>query len=835
MTRIRFAPSIFGSLVVLFLAVAAHGQNQPPSPTEPALSTPKWVEMFDQGEVDPRLKGIQTPRGIKLEIVAQEPAVKYPRQLAFGDDGTLYVLEWTTSGNSRVQSTDVELADGRKATFHRTVKDTRDQWKALQDRDGDGIYEDARIVMDDLELPAGLLIQDGWFYWTSGGRVLRRHAFDAKLLEQLQTAADAKKCPPTVATQDGKWIEQQLVTGLTGVVPFAASGLSASHDGWLYVASGSGDNRAIGWDGSHATVLRSGAIFRMRPDGSQIQEFARGLCNPTGALAFDTFGNAFLADNGIPGKQAESTRLIHAFEGGDYGWLHAKDSTSQSYERVISRPDPARSTLSGGRPGALPSMMRRDGASVNGLLIYYGAAFPKPFQGLLIQTAESESLVRAYLLERDRATFRITSQFDLLRSNGDLFYPGPLVQGPDGAIYIGTGSKGKQGRILRLSWSGITESPGIPLAPRGSWAKIVAAESDELWPLLEHPEGETRQRAANRILVLANRDESTKADVRTRLIALMTDADKPAPVRAAAISAASQLADKPVRESLYRLLTDENPELVRLVGEAIAHSPPTEMDELQTAVEEVEAALSRASDPLIGRGLRLTLGKLAARGVEDAAEWGFEATSVAHGDTFGPKMSRYVFDAHVRALEMVPGAAKVLMLESNLDVALNLPEAEPQERQRLKEFVTLTAEAMRTRELAVFLDALLRGEEDFLARIEAPLEARLIAAYQNVLVDPPINADAVAEWIDKHPGGPVEVELAALETLSIVGTTKTESFNKLADRLLAQPATAILVARSLVAGRLDSNLRPWIKEALQRQASQDKSGDVAKLLQELDK
>jgi hypothetical protein len=198
-------------------------------------------------------------------------------------------------------------------------------------------------------------------------------------------------------------------------------------------------------------------------------------------------------------------------------------------------------------------------------------------------------------------------------------------------------------------------------------------------------------------------------------------------------------------------------------------------------------------------------------------------------------MSRYVFDAHVRALEMVPGAAKVLMLESNLDVALNLPEAEPQERQRLKEFVTLTAEAMRTRELAVFLDALLRGEEDFLARLEAPLEARLIAAYQNVLVDPPINADAVAEWIDKHPGGPVEVELAALETLSIVGTTKTESFNKLADRLLAQPATAILVARSLVAGRLDSNLRPWIKEALQRQASQDKSGDVAKLLQELDK
>jgi hypothetical protein len=421
-----------------------------------------------------------------------------------------------------------------------------------------------------------------------------------------------------------------------------------------------------------------------------------------------------------------------------------------------------------------------------------------------------------------------------------------VIQGPDDAIYIAAGwhlhvSSGerdrdqRRGRIYRLSWSGTSESPALPLAPRDSWAKIAAAEGDELWPLLEHPEGETRQRAANRILALATRDESTKADVRTRLIALMTDADKPAPARAAAISAASRLADKSVRESLYRLLTDENPELVRLVGEAIVQSPPTDMDELQTAVEEVEAALSRASDPIIGRGLRLTLGNLAARGIEDAAEWGFEATSVAHGDTFGPKMSRHVFDAHVRALEMVSGAAKVLMLESNLDVALNLPEAEPQERQRLKEFVTLTAEAMRTRELAIFLDALLRGEEDFLARIEAPLEARLIAAYQNVLVDPPINADAVAEWIDKHPGGPVEVELVALETLSFVGTTKTESCNKLTDRLLAQPQSSILVARSLVAGRLDSNLRPRIKEALQRQASQDKTGEVAKMLQELDK
>ena len=35
------------------------------------------------------------------------------------------------------------------------------------------------VVMDDLVLPSGLLVHDGWFYWTSQGQVLRRRPHDA--------------------------------------------------------------------------------------------------------------------------------------------------------------------------------------------------------------------------------------------------------------------------------------------------------------------------------------------------------------------------------------------------------------------------------------------------------------------------------------------------------------------------------------------------------------------------------------------------------------------------------------------------------------------------------
>jgi hypothetical protein len=281
---------------------------------------------------------------------------------------------------------------------------------------------------------------------------------------------------------------------------------------------------------------------------------------------------------------------------------------------------------------------------------------------------------------------------------------------------------------------------------------------------------------------------------------------------------------------LCKLIDHENAEIVRLAATALGEFPPTDADELTEVGDFLKGAYGRFSQAASERAIQLALARLAVAGVADAAEWGFEATSVTHG----PKMSRYTFDGHVRALEMVPGAAKELML-GNLDVAINLDIVEPLERQRLKEFVTLTAEAMRTRELAEFLDALLRGEEDLFVRIEAPLEARLIACYQNVLVDPPINADAVIEWLEKHPGGPVEVEIAALETLANVGTTKKEAFDKLTERLLADPAAAAALAQRLISGHLDRSLLPKVRAAMQRHAQSEKVEGAAKLLAELNK
>jgi hypothetical protein len=270
-------------------------------------------------------------------------------------------------------------------------------------------------------------------------------------------------------------------------------------------------------------------------------------------------------------------------------------------------------------------------------------------------------------------------------------------------------------------------------------------------------------------------------------------------------------------------------------AEAIEKAPPKGKEAREAAAEAVKGALATTRDAKAERALRLALGRLAAAGVEDApdwaldtVEWGFESMSVTHRPTTPPE----VFEAHVRALQMVPGAAKELMI-GNLDVAINFPGAEPMERERLKEFVTLTAEGMRTKEAAVFLDALLTGDEELFAELEPPMRARLIACYKNVKSAEPINADAVVQWLGKHPDWSSEVGLAALEAISVVGTTKKEAAGKLAERLLMKLENTEEIGRRLVAGKIDRSVLPQFKAAVERFSRTGSSAELRRLAKEL--
>ena len=88
-------------------------------------------------------------RGIKVEVAAEGATVGQPLAIAFGDKGTILVLQAKTA-----------TAAGQLVT--------------LVDSDGDGKFENSELVMSDLAGHTSLLFDDGWYYFAGNGTVARR-------------------------------------------------------------------------------------------------------------------------------------------------------------------------------------------------------------------------------------------------------------------------------------------------------------------------------------------------------------------------------------------------------------------------------------------------------------------------------------------------------------------------------------------------------------------------------------------------------------------------------------------------------------------------------------
>jgi glucose/arabinose dehydrogenase len=209
---------------------------------------------------------------------------------------------------------------------------------------------------------------------------LRRRPLDAALLQSLQQAATDKKGPPTEKSADGRWIEQRLVRGLVAEGLYEASKLAISAGGWLFVSVGSGTSRAESWDGSRVAVVRSGAILRMRPAGSQLELFACGLLRP-GQIAFDSLGRAFGADDDWTVSGGEGLRLSQILAGGDYGWQQAAPAAGKP---PAAAADPLRAAAGGERVGTLPPLHRASASSAGDVAWWDSAGFPDFCQGKLL-------------------------------------------------------------------------------------------------------------------------------------------------------------------------------------------------------------------------------------------------------------------------------------------------------------------------------------------------------------------------------------------------------------------------------------------------------------------
>ena len=199
---------------------------------------------------------IKIDAGLRLELVASEPQIHSPVAMAFDADGTLYVVEML----------DYPTPDPTRPPLGRI--------KALEDRDGDGRFEHARVFADRLMLANGLMPWRDGLIVTAAPHILHLRDTDG----------------------DGKADRREILYD-----GFAVKNpqLRVSHpnlgiDNWVYVANGARGGQIIPKGRTGAPVSLNGMDFRFDPVGARY-ETVSGYGQF--GLTFDDWGQRFVCTN----------------------------------------------------------------------------------------------------------------------------------------------------------------------------------------------------------------------------------------------------------------------------------------------------------------------------------------------------------------------------------------------------------------------------------------------------------------------------------------------------------------------------------------------------------
>jgi putative heme-binding domain-containing protein len=203
-------------------------------------------------------KQFQLPPGFEIQLVASEPDIQKPMNIAFDDRGRL----WVTGS--------VEYPYPAK----KGVK-ARDTVKVLEDFGPDGKARKITTFADGLNIPIGVLPL------TNSALVYS--------IPNIYRFTDTKG--------NGRADKRELFIGSIGVSDThgMTSAFTWGFDGWIYACHGYANDSTLKGKDGQAITMNSGNTYRMRPDGLHVEQFTWGQVNPFG-LTFDPLGNLYSAD-----------------------------------------------------------------------------------------------------------------------------------------------------------------------------------------------------------------------------------------------------------------------------------------------------------------------------------------------------------------------------------------------------------------------------------------------------------------------------------------------------------------------------------------------------------
>jgi putative membrane-bound dehydrogenase-like protein len=371
--------------------------------------------LHNPGPLSPREEQatFHVPKGFRVELVACEPQVIDPVSFVFDADGRLFVVEMPGYPNGGVG----------------TGKVTSGRVKLLEDRDGDGFYEQATIFADGLRLPTSAMPYKGGLIVANAPELLYLEDTDG------DGKADRKRVLYTGFDLSNS---EQLVNSLQW-------GL----DNWVYGCAGmaGGAIRSAEKPGLPAVVLRGRGI-RFRPDKP-------GSLEPTSGggqygLAMDEQGNWFTATNSqhlrhivLPDRYLRRNPFLAiravTLDIPDHGAAckvyRLSPFEAWRVERTRRRkggPDAQRFPATELVPGGYVT----SGCSP---VVYTAKLFPKEYHGNTFVCDPANNLIHRDVLFARGPTFtakRGEEGREFLASTDNWFRPVWLAVGPDGALYV---------------------------------------------------------------------------------------------------------------------------------------------------------------------------------------------------------------------------------------------------------------------------------------------------------------------------------------------------------------------------------------------------------------
>lgn len=406
---------------------------------------------------DQEQKTFHLPPGFEIQWVAAEPDINKPMNMAFDATGRLWV---TTS---------------REYPFPVAPdKPGRDRVMIFEDFGPDGRARKVTTFAEGLNIPIGLypFRSPSGAPSANGPTVL---PFNSSTLQPSHPST-GKAGAPTTTRQTWKcivwsipnlWLLEDTdgdgradrMEKLYGPMGWERdthgddSSFTRGFDGWLYATHGYNNNTDVRGRDGHEVKMNSGNTYRLRLDGSRIEQNTWGQVNPFG-LCFDAAGNLYSAD-------CHSEPVYQLLRGGYY------PSFGKPHDGL----------------GFAPSMIFHEHGStaISGIVYYEDTLWPAEYRHNILTGNVMTSRVN-----RDAVTFTGSTPLanerpDFVVTDDPWFRPVNLQLGPDGALYMADfynriighyevplthpGRDRERGRIWRIVYKG-GESKTAPRDPK---------------------------------------------------------------------------------------------------------------------------------------------------------------------------------------------------------------------------------------------------------------------------------------------------------------------------------------------------------------------------------